>query len=55
VLTEGGARVWAICFSCEERGGRTLRRAWLTVIGWIALPILGLALLVMLLGLLTAK
>jgi hypothetical protein len=46
VLTEGGARVWAICFSCEDRGGRSLRGGWLTVIGWIAGPILLLAALV---------
>ncbi|KYF85946.1 hypothetical protein BE20_30590 [Sorangium cellulosum] len=39
VLTEGGARVWAIC-------GRSLRRGWATVLGWIALPIAALALLV---------
>lgn len=46
VLTEGGARVWAICSSCEERGGRSLTRGWLTVLAWIAVPILGLAALV---------
>jgi hypothetical protein len=55
VLTEGGARVWAICLACEDRGGRSLQRGWGTVIGWIAVPILGLAVLVALLTLLTAK
>jgi hypothetical protein len=40
VLTEGGARVWAICLSCEDRGGRSLRRGWIAVVGWIAVPIL---------------
>lgn len=40
VLTEGGAGVWAICLSCSRRGGRSLRRAWATVLLWIAGPIL---------------
>ena len=43
VLTEGSAKVWAICSGCARRGGRSLRAAWLTVIGWIALPIVALA------------
>jgi hypothetical protein len=55
VLTEGGARVWAICLSCEERGGRSLQRGWLAVIGWIAVPIVGLAVVVALLALLSAR
>ncbi|AKT40534.1 uncharacterized protein CMC5_046890 [Chondromyces crocatus] len=49
VLTEGGAQVWAICFGCEDRGGRSLRGGWLTVIGWFALPIAALAVVVALL------
>lgn len=49
VLTEGSARVWAICLSCEDRAGRSLRRGWAMVLGWIALPIVALALLVVLL------
>ncbi|MDI1450991.1 hypothetical protein [Polyangium sp. 6x1] len=49
VLTEGGTRVWAICLACEDRGGRSLRRRWITVLGWIGLPIVGLAVLVALL------
>jgi hypothetical protein len=55
VLTEGGARVWAICLSCEDRGGRSLRRGWTTVVGWVAAPILGLAVLVVLLEVLTGR
>jgi hypothetical protein len=55
VLTEGGARVWAICLACEDRGGRSLQRGWVSVIGWIAVPILGLAVLVALLSLLGAR
>ena len=50
VLTEGGARVWAICLACEDRGGRSLRRGWGAVIGWIAVPILVLAILVAILS-----
>lgn len=55
VLTEGGARVWAICLACEDKGGRSLRSGWITVIGWIAGPIVGLALLVALLAALAGK
>jgi hypothetical protein len=55
VLTDGGARVWAICLACEDRGWRSLRRGWITVILWVAAPILGLAVLVALLSLLTSK
>jgi hypothetical protein len=50
VLTEGGAKVWAICLACEDRGGRSLSRGWRAVIGWIATPILVLLLLVLLLS-----
>jgi len=55
VLTEGGARTWAICFGCEDRGGRSLRSGWWTVVGWLAVPIVGLAILVALLGWLTGR
>jgi hypothetical protein len=55
VLTEDGSKVWAICMACEDRGGRSLRRGWLAVIGWVAVPILGLAALVALLSLLASR
>jgi hypothetical protein len=55
VLTEGGARVWAICLACEDRGGRSLRGGWLMVLGWVAGPILILAAAVALLAWLTAR
>ncbi len=55
VLTDGGAKVWAICLACEDRGGRSLRRGWITVVGWVAAPILGLAVIVALLALLTSR
>ena len=55
VLTEGGARVYAICIACDRRSGRSLRRAWLTVILWVAGPLVTLALAVLLLAWLTGK
>ncbi len=55
VLTEGGAGTWAICLACDRRGGRSLTRGWVTVIGWIALPIALLLALVVLLGWLAAR
>jgi hypothetical protein len=51
-LTEGGANVYAICLGCERRGGSSLGRAWLTVVGWVLLPILVLVALLLALGLL---
>jgi len=53
VLTEGGARVYAICLGCERRAGRSLTRGWMTVIGWFVMPILVLVLLLLVLGLFT--
>jgi len=50
VLTEGGARLWAICLACDARGGRSLRGGWAMVLGWILVPIAALALLVALLS-----
>ncbi len=55
VLTEGGARVWAVCLACADRGGTSLRRAWWRVIGWIAGPILALAALLALLAWASSK
>jgi hypothetical protein len=40
VLTEGGAKTWAICLACEKRGGTSLRGAWLAVLLWIGVPLL---------------
>ena len=39
-LTSGGAAPWAICLDCNRRHGRSLRRGWLTVFGWLAKPML---------------
>ncbi len=52
VLTEGGTKPYAICLRCERAGGRELSHAWLGVIGWIALPIVGLVVLLVLLAVL---
>lgn len=49
VLTEGGIKVWAICLSCRDRSGTSLRRGWGMVILWLLVPLVVLALLVVLL------
>ena len=49
VLTEGGARVFAVCLGCEDRGGRSLRPAWGAFLAWLAIPMVALAGLVVLL------
>lgn len=35
VLTEGGAKLWAICLRCEKRGGKTLAPGWTLVAAWL--------------------
>lgn len=50
VLTEGGARTWAICFACEDRGGRTLGAAWRGLVLWILGIIAALLIAVLALG-----
>jgi hypothetical protein len=55
VITRHGASTWAICRSCDRRGGRSLRGAWLGLLGWLAIPLLLLAALVGLLQALTAR
>jgi hypothetical protein len=52
VLTQGGARTFAICLACDARGGRSLRSGWLGVLGFVALPIVGLIVAIVLLALL---
>lgn len=42
-LTDGGATTFAICLGCVKRGGTSLWPAWLGLLGWLALIILGLA------------
>lgn len=49
MLTTGGSTTFAICLSCERRGGGSLRTGWSVVLGWILKPIAALfALLVVL-------
>jgi hypothetical protein len=52
VLTEGGARTYAVCLDCERRAGRSLRSAWLAVATWLLLPMLALLLAIALLSVL---
>jgi hypothetical protein len=49
VLSEGGSKTFAICLKCDEGGGRSLSGGWVTVVMWIAGPIVVLALVVLLL------
>ena len=55
VITQHGASPWAICRPCERRGGRSLRNAWLGLLLWLGLPLVGLALLVVLLAWWTSR
>jgi hypothetical protein len=43
VLTEGGAKTYAICTTCDRRGGKSLTGAWLRVAAWVLWPVLVLA------------
>lgn len=52
VIVEGGARPWAVCLACEDRGGRSLRSPWLGLLGWLVGILVVLALAVVLVGLL---
>jgi hypothetical protein len=49
VITRHGASDWAICFRCDRSFGRSLRSAWLGLIGWLGIPLAVLALLVLIL------
>lgn len=46
IITEGGAKKWAICPTCAEGGGRSLQRGWTSLLLWICAPIVALALLI---------
>lgn len=35
MLTEGGAKLWAICLRCERRGGKSLGSGWSVVGLWL--------------------
>lgn len=49
VLTEHGAGTWAVCHSCDHRGGRSLRAGWRAALFWLVLPMAGLWVLITLL------
>jgi hypothetical protein len=49
-LTEGGARVWAICLGCADRKGRRLSGAWRGLLLWLAAVFAVLAIITWLLG-----
>jgi hypothetical protein len=42
-LTEGGVKTWAVCLSCAKGAGKSVSRAWLGLLGWLALVVLALA------------
>jgi hypothetical protein len=42
-LTAGGATTFAICLTCVKRGGSSLAPAWLGLLAWLGVIILGLA------------
>jgi hypothetical protein len=55
VLTEGGVRTYAICIACSRAVGPSLARSWLTVIYWVAVPLVALLLFVAMLSLIVPK
>jgi len=52
VLTTGGSTQFAICFSCERRGGSSLSAGWSVVLVWILKPLAALLALMIVLYLL---
>ena len=49
-LTEGGAKVWAICLECDRRGGRSLSKAWRGLLLWLVAVLAVLAALTAAMG-----
>ena len=35
VLSDGGASTFALCTTCEKRGGASLRPGWLGLVLWL--------------------
>jgi fatty acid desaturase len=54
-LTEGGAKVWAICLDCDRRDGRSLTSAWRGLLAWLGGLLLALAAVVALVGWLAGR
>jgi Trk K+ transport system NAD-binding subunit len=46
IITSHGATQWAICRRCEQKGGSSLRSAWIGLALWLGVPIVVLAVLV---------
>jgi hypothetical protein len=46
IITEHGAQPWAICRKCEQKGGRSLRHAWGSLLLWLGTALLALFALV---------
>ncbi|MBK9036824.1 MAG: hypothetical protein IPL61_37170 [Myxococcales bacterium] len=42
VLTDGGVSTFAVCLTCADRG-TSLRRSWLSLVGWLAAILIALA------------
>lgn len=51
VLVEQSASPWAICLTCNRRGGRSLRPGWVAAGLWLLVPIAALAVILILLNL----
>jgi hypothetical protein len=49
VVVTGSARAYALCRRCPDGTAHALASGWRAVLGWLAIPILGLALLAFLL------
>ena len=41
VLTDGGATTFAVCLRCAK-GGASLRRPWLELVGWLGAIVAGI-------------
>ena len=50
VLTQHGAETWAICLGCERSHGHSLGSAWRSLGFWLVAPLVGLALLLVVLN-----
>lgn len=48
-LTQGGVNTYAVCLRCAKKG-TSLLGGWLTLLGWIALPLAALLAFGVLLG-----
>jgi hypothetical protein len=41
-LTEGGATTFAVCLRCVRAGGASLSPAWISLLAWLGLIVLGI-------------